>query len=88
MVHHCGSGRRHKNRTVGLVTGALLVAVAWGIFDKPLIAATSILMWGAGDGAAALIGIPFGKHKVKFKPADGKKSWEGSAAMLTVSPLS
>ena len=64
---------------------ALLVAVAWGIFDKPLIAATSILMWGAGDGAAALIGIPFGKHKVKFKPADGKKSWEGSAAMLAVS---
>ena len=44
-------------------------------------------MWGAGDGAAALIGVPFGKHKVKIKPADGKKSWEGSAAMFIVALL-
>ena len=42
-------------------------------------------MWGAGDAAAALIGIPFGKHKVKSRLTDGKKSWEGSLAMLLVS---
>ena len=68
-----------------LVMFAVLVAVAWGIFGEPYLAAASILMWGAGDGAAALFGIPFGKHKVTFKPADGKKSWEGSFAMLGVS---
>ena len=49
------------------------------------MAAAAILMWGAGDAAAALVGIPFGKHKVKCRLADGKKSWEGSIAMLLVS---
>jgi dolichol kinase len=67
---------------------AVLTAAAWYLRYKPYIAATSILMWGAGDGAAALVGIPFGKHKVKIKPADGKKSWEGSIAMLIVSFIS
>ena len=45
-------------------------------------------MWGTGDAAAALVGIPFGRHKVKSRFADGKKSWEGSLAMLLVSFLS
>ena len=64
---------------------AAVTAVAWGIFGKPFIAATAILMWGTGDAAAALVGVPFGKHKVHLKPADGKKSWEGTAAMFLVS---
>ena len=62
-----------------------LIAVAWGLFGQPQLAAAAILMWGAGDAAAALVGIPFGKHKVKCRLADGKKSWEGSIAMLLVS---
>ncbi len=66
---------------------AALIAVCWGIFGEPHLAATAILMWGTGDAAAALIGIPFGKHKVRSKLTDGKKSWEGSAAMLVVSLL-
>lgn len=64
---------------------AAVTAVSWGIFDKSYAAAAAILMWGTGDAAAALVGIPFGKHKVNFKPADGKKSWEGTAAMLMTS---
>ncbi len=67
---------------------AAVTAVTWGIFDKPYYAAAAILMWGTGDAAAALIGIPYGKHKVMLKPADGKKSWEGSIAMLIVSLIS
>ncbi len=62
-----------------------VTAITWGIFDKPYIAAAAILMWGTGDAAAALMGIPFGKHKVKFRPVNGKKSWEGSLSMLAVS---
>lgn len=62
-----------------------VIAVAWGIFGKAELAAASILMWGTGDAAAALVGIPFGKHKVKCRLTDGKKSWEGSTAMLIVS---
>ncbi|MBR3125868.1 MAG: phosphatidate cytidylyltransferase [Mogibacterium sp.] len=67
---------------------AAVTAVAWGIFDKPYYAAAAILMWGTGDAAAALFGIPFGRHKVMLKSADGKKSWEGSFAMLIVSLIS
>ena len=62
-----------------------VIAVGWGIFGQPRTAAASIVMWGAGDAAAALVGIPFGKHKVRCKLTDGKKSWEGSFAMLIVS---
>ncbi|MDE7303007.1 MAG: TSUP family transporter [Oscillospiraceae bacterium] len=64
---------------------AAVAAVAWGIFGKPYAAATAILMWGTGDAAAALFGIPFGKHKVHLKLVDGKKSWEGTAAMFLIS---
>ena len=64
---------------------AALIAVAWGIFQRPYLAAAAILMWGPGDAAAALVGIPFGEHKVQLPHTDGKKSWEGSAAMFIVS---
>ena len=64
---------------------AAVVAAAWGAFGQQKLAAAAILMWGTGDAAAALIGIPFGKHKVKSRWTDGKKSWEGSIAMLSVS---
>lgn len=66
---------------------AAVTAVSWGIFDKAYAAVAAILMWGTGDAAAALVGIPLGKHKVDFKPVNGKKSWEGTAAMLIVSFL-
>ena len=64
---------------------AAVIAVSWGLFKNPNAAAAAILMWGVGDAAAALVGIPFGKHKVMFKPVNGRKSWEGSGAMLAVS---
>ena len=44
-------------------------------------------MWGTGDAAAALVGIPFGRHKVNFPPINGRKSWEGTAVMFLVSFL-
>lgn len=68
-------------------TYAAVVTSVWGIFGKQLYAAAAILMWGNGDAAAALVGIPFGKHKLKLKGTDGKKSLEGCAAMLIVSFL-
>ncbi len=62
-----------------------VTAAAWGIFGRPDIAAVSILMWGTGDGAAALTGIPYGKHKIRWKGTDGKKSYEGTSAFILVS---
>ena len=64
---------------------AVITAVSWGIFGKKYAAAVSILMWGTGDAAAALVGIPWGKHKVISRFTDGHKSYEGSCAMLIVS---
>ena len=66
---------------------AAVIAVSWGVFHDPNAAAAAILMWGVGDAAAALVGIPFGKHKVNFRPVNGKKSWEGSLAMFTAAAL-
>jgi dolichol kinase len=62
-----------------------VVSVAWGMFDKPALAAASILMWGVGDAAAALVGTTWGRHIVRLPLADGKKTWEGSVAMFVAS---
>ena len=64
---------------------AAVIAVTWGIFGKPHIAAASILMWGMGDASAALVGIPYGKHKIKTRYA--VKSWEGTLAMFAAAFL-
>jgi uncharacterized membrane protein YfcA/dolichol kinase len=66
---------------------AAVIAAAWGLFDNPNTAAAAILMWGVGDAAAALVGIPLGKHKVNFRPVNGRKSWEGSCAMFAASAI-
>jgi uncharacterized membrane protein YfcA/dolichol kinase len=63
------------------------IAAAWGLFGKQYVAVTSVLMWGFGDAAAALVGIPFGKHVIPWKISDGKKTFEGTCAMFVVSAL-
>ena len=78
-------GEIRKSLVLFFFMFAGLASVCWGVFGRADVCAMAILMWGTGDAAAALFGIPFGRHKVKLRPADGKKSWEGSAAMLAVS---
>ncbi len=81
--------RGEVSRSFLMLFGVLLVLtlVCWGVFGEAYIGATAILMWGNGDAAAALIGIPFGKHKIRFFLCDGKKSWEGSLAAFVFSYL-
>lgn len=67
---------------------AFSVAVCWGIFKDKYLVLASIYAWGVGDAAAALIGKRFGKHKITWKAADGKKSVEGSFAFFVCSFLS
>lgn len=64
---------------------AIVMAVCWGWLGDRYLAMASIFSWGFGDAAAALVGKPYGKHKIKWKYTDGKKSFEGSAAMLLTS---
>jgi len=66
---------------------AAVITVSWGFLNEPEAAAAAILMWGTGDAAAALIGIPYGKHKIMSPPINGHKSWEGSVSMFIVSFL-
>ena len=78
-------GEVKKSLLLLFLSDAALVALCWGGFDLPWAAVAAILMWGAGDGAAALAGHRFGKHHVKLPLTDPKKTWEGSAAMVLVS---
>jgi len=64
---------------------AVVMAVCWGWLGDRYLAMASIFAWGFGDAAAALVGKPYGKHKIKWKYTDGKKSYEGSFAMLLTS---
>jgi len=82
-----GPGEVKKSLLLLFIMDGLLVAVCWGGFGLPWVAAVSILMWGAGDGAAALAGHRFGRHHVKLPLVDPKKTWEGSGAMFAVSAV-
>ena len=64
---------------------AFSVTICWGLFADRYLVLASIYAWGIGDGLAALVGKRFGKHKIKWRFADGKKSVEGSAAMFLCS---
>ena len=66
---------------------AVFVALSCGLIGKPYIVIASTAAWGLGDIAAAWVGRPYGKHKIRLKIADPAKSWEGSAAMAAVSAL-
>lgn len=62
---------------------ASLIAVYWGLFGTAYqyVILASVLAWGFGDAAAALIGKAFGKHIIDHKWSDGKKTVEGFFAM-------
>jgi len=48
----------------------------------------SVLAWGLGDAAAALVGKRFGRHFVRGRLVEGCKSLEGTFAMFVVSFIS
>lgn len=61
---------------------AVSVSVCWGWFGDRYLVLASVYAWGVGDALAALVGKRFGKHKIRWRLADGKKSVEGSLAMF------
>ena len=67
---------------------AFSTAICWGMFGDKYLVLASIYAWGVGDALAALVGKRFGKHKIKWKIADGKKSMEGSLAMFVCALVS
>lgn len=67
---------------------ALVIAVCWGLLGKRWLVLCSVYAWGFGDAAAALVGKRWGRHKIRWKHTDGKKSAEGSNAMFLCSFVS
>ena len=67
---------------------ALVIGICWGWLQDRYLVLASVYAWGFGDAAAALVGKQFGRHKIPWKCADGKKSFEGSGAMLATSFVS
>lgn len=63
----------------------LSISICWGIFSDKYLVLACIYAWGIGDAFAALIGKRFGRHKLRWKLADSRKSVEGSLAMLLTS---
>lgn len=68
---------------------AALIAVFWGLLGEAwkFVIPVSVMTWGLGDAAAALIGKAFGRHPVPFRFTRGRKTREGSLAMFAFSVL-
>ena len=71
-------------------TTTVLVGALWGGLGdagRPLVAVAAVA-WGFGDAAAALVGKAWGRHRVAHPAVDGKKTWEGTGAMIAVVAIS
>ena len=75
-------GELRKSIGVAGLMFVIVTSVCWGYCGQRCLALASILAWGPGDGAAALVGKRFGRTKIG---RDKKKSLEGSLSMFAVS---
>lgn len=68
---------------------AILIAVFWGGLGEEwkYIVATSVMAWGFGDAAAALVGRALGRHPIHHPWVEGTKTREGTFAMYVVSGI-
>ena len=63
------------------------MTVCWGWMGDRYLVLVCMYAWGVGDVFAALVGKKFGRHKIRLKYADHRKSVEGSLAMFLTSAL-
>ena len=77
-------------RSLLSVFGMLIVlaVICWGLLGEKYLVIASVLAWGLGDAAAALVGKRFGAHYIEGKRIEGRKTLEGTLAMFVVSFLS
>ena len=88
FVNERKKGEFTSSMVLALSVMLLTITVGWGIFEDKFLVLASVYAWGVGDAFAALIGKRFGKHKIKWKFVDNKKSYEGSIAMIVTSTIS
>ena len=87
IVNERKKGELKKSLLLAFTMLAVCIVVCWGLMGEKLLVLACMYAWGVGDAFAALIGKTFGKHKIKWKRVDGKKSVEGSTAMFLTSAL-
>ena len=88
FVNERKKGEFKSSMILALLTVVMSITICWGIFGDKLLTLACVYAWGIGDAFAALVGKRFGKHKIKWRFADGKKSVEGSAAMFLCALIS
>ena len=68
---------------------AVLIAIFWGLMGEQwkFIIIVSVMAWGFGDAAAALVGKAFGRHPINHRWVEGTKTREGTNAMYFVSAI-
>ena len=60
----------------------VLICVCWGWLGQKYLVIASVIAWGFGDAAAALVGKRFGKNYIQGRMVEGRKSLEGTLAMF------
>ena len=88
FVNERKKGEFKSSMVLAVSVMAASLTVGWGVFGDKYLVLASIYAWGIGDGLAALVGKKFGKHKIKWRFADNRKSVEGSMTMLLCAFLS
>jgi dolichol kinase len=68
---------------------AMLIAVFWGLMGEEwkYVIIVSVMAWGYGDAAAALIGKALGRNPINHRLVEGTKTREGTIAMYFVSAI-
>ncbi|MGI6238152.1 MAG: diacylglycerol/polyprenol kinase family protein [Christensenellales bacterium] len=80
-----GRGEIRRSLVIVFFMFSLLIVICWGWLGERWLALACAYAWGFGDAAAALVGKRFGKHGLKGRFIEGRKSVEGTAAMFLVS---
>ncbi|NLK44588.1 MAG: phosphatidate cytidylyltransferase [Tissierellia bacterium] len=78
-------GEIKKSLIVVFTMFAFLIWICWGILGQKYLVIASVLAWGVGDAAAALVGKRFGRHFIEGRFVEGRKSLEGTIAMFVTS---
>lgn len=79
-------GELRKQLLLVQLSFALLIFLFWGLLGVrwQYIVAVSVMGWGFGDAAAALVGKALGRRRVIHRMIEGAKTYEGTAAMILV----
>jgi len=85
MLTERKSGEIKRSLIVVSCMFTLLIIICWGRLGERYLVIASVLAWGLGDAAAALVGKRFGRHYIEGRWVEGRKSLEGTLAMFAVS---